>query len=90
MGGKAEMGRKFSEENEEVKYYWARWPQLEKRDGKWWYHWRNPWLRTTEKLIIPQPGVAEILYEHHDSKMAGHFGREKTLKKIKEITVLLA
>ena len=79
----------ISEENEEVKYYWARWPQLKRRDGKWWYHWVNPGIHepeksVTEKLIIPQPGVAEILYEHHDSKMAGHFGREKTLKKLKK------
>ena len=72
----------IARESPEVKYYWSRWSQLQRKDGIWYYKWEDSrdgiW-----KVIIPPSGQAAILREHHGDQMAGHFGMEKTLKRLK-------
>ena len=36
------------------------------------------------KAIVPPAGQADILTEHHDNRMAGHFGMEKTLSRLRQ------
>lgn len=73
----------IAREKPEVKYYWSRWDQLQQRDGIWYYKWEESkdfiW-----KVIVPPAGQAEILSEHHDSPIAGHFGMEKTLNRLRK------
>lgn len=70
-------------ERPEIKYYWSRWAQLQQRDGIWYYKW-NESKDSIWKIIVPPAGQAEILREHHDDPMAGHFGIEKTLKRLRK------
>ena len=64
----------------ELKIYWSRWNQIERREGIWYYLWKqehkNKW-----KIIVPAAMREEIMEEHHDK--AGHFGVMKTLEKLK-------
>jgi hypothetical protein len=73
-----------SAENTEVKYYWSRFHQLEKQNGMWKYMWKNSDAQTEVKLIIPEIGRESILREHHNSRIAGHFGVERTYQKVKK------
>ena len=36
------------------------------------------------KAIVPPAGRARILREHHDNRIAGHFGLEKTLSRLRQ------
>ena len=67
-----------------VKYYWSRWNQLQRRDGIWYYHWKEAGGDDRWKAIIPPAGQPGILEEHHDHRTAGHFGMEKTLSRLRQ------
>ena len=67
----------------EVKYYWSRWKQLKREDGMWQIKWYDPGGIERWKIIVPSSQASTILHEHHDRKMAGHFGTEKTVQRIR-------
>ena len=70
-------------ESAEVKYIWSRWTSLEKRDELWYYKWEHEKERTQWKVWVPKKIRPQIMMEHHDSRMASHFGVERTLARIK-------
>ena len=74
----------IARERAEVKYYWSRWNQLQRKDGVWYYHWKEAVGESQWKAIVPPAGQADILTEHHDNRMAGHFGMEKTLSRLRQ------
>ena len=82
--GEKPRWEEIARERPEVKYYWSRWDQLRKEDGLWRYQWKDPQGQGQWKLIIPPAGQPDLLKEHHDSQMAGHFGLEKTLGRLRK------
>jgi hypothetical protein len=76
--------QQVSGEGPEVKYYWARWEQLKKKEGLWWYQWHDPTGKISEKVLIPHEGREEILQEHHNNRIAGHFGATKTYHRLRK------
>ena len=67
--------------DEEVKVYWSRYDQLRKDKGCWKYQWKING-KIIWKWVIPISLRHEILEEHHNHKMAGHFGVDKTIRAI--------
>jgi len=66
----------------EVKVYWSKWKQLRKRDNLWTYKWLDgdkEWW----KIIVPDKMRGDIIAEHHDTRMAGHFGIQRTLSRLR-------
>ena len=49
----------------------------------WEYNWREGSGQTTWKVVVPPSGVKEILKEHHDRRIAGHFGINRTLNRVR-------
>ena len=47
-------------ESQQVKFWWARWPQLERREGIWYYEWREKGERIW-KWMVPGDLKKEIL-----------------------------
>ena len=74
----------ISRERPELKYYWSRWEQLKQEDGIWYYRWKDGSGSIIWKVIIPPTGQAAILQEHHNNRIAGHFGLEKTLNRLRQ------
>ena len=74
----------IARERAEIKYYWSKWNQLKKEGGIWYYQWREAVGDGQWKAIVPPVGRASILREHHDSRIAGHFGLEKTLSRLRQ------
>ena len=74
----------ISRESPGVKYYWARWEQLRQQNGILYYSWKGENKPDMLKIIVPPAGQEEILKEHHNYRLAGHFGIEKTLKRLKQ------
>ena len=74
----------IARERPEVKYFWSRWSQLRKIDGVWYYRWKEPRGEDRWKVIVPVEGQPTILKEHHDAHIAGHFGMEKTLSRLRQ------
>ena len=72
------LWKDIAEEHEEVKVYWSRFPQLRRYEGCWQYKWRRDG-RDTWKWIIPKSMRKELLEEHHNHKLGGHFSPAKTL-----------
>ena len=72
-----------SGEGARFKILWTKWKQIEKRDGLWHYGWRQDDGAPRWKVIVPEEGVESILKEHHDDKIAGHFGVKRTLNRLK-------
>ena len=70
-------------ESEGVKYLWSRWTNLEKKDGLWYYRWELADGTKQWKVWVPKTLRPQILKEHHDGRMASHFGIERTLARIK-------
>ena len=67
----------------DLKNLWARWHPIRREDGFLWNLWEMEKQAPIWKLIIPQVGRKELLHEHHDSKMAGHFGVDRTYERLK-------
>lgn len=72
-----------SGEHPEVKHYWSRWDQLRMEDGLLRYRWID---RDSErlKMVVPMQERRAILSEHHNDKLAGHFGVLKTVGRLRE------
>ena len=72
--------------NLEALELWSNWEDLAKSSGVLYSKWK-PSNRVNEcwQAIIPKEMRNEILYQLHDSPMSdGHFGVEKTIKRIKQ------
>ena len=67
----------------ELKSLWARWRHIRKEDGVLWYLWEKEKQPPIWKMIVPPEGRKDLLYEHHDSKMAGHMGVDRTYERLK-------
>jgi hypothetical protein len=74
----------IARERTAVKYYWSRWKQMQKRDGIWYYQWKEATGSDKWKIIIPPVGQPEILKEYHDKRISGHFGMEKTISRLRQ------
>ena len=72
-----------SSESADIKYLWSRWTNLKKRSGLWYYKWELAEGEMQWKVWIPKSLRPRILKEHHDNRMACHFGIERTLAKLK-------
>jgi len=72
-----------SSESADLKYLWSRWTNLKKRSGLWYYKWELAEGEMQWKVWIPKSLRPRILKEHHDNRMACHFGIERTLAKLK-------
>ena len=66
-----------------VKFWWARYDRLKERDGVWFYQWEFEG-KIEEKMIIPRALQPEVLREHHDDRLGGHFGIAKTLVRLRK------
>jgi len=63
--------------------YWSYWDDLVIKDGILSKKWVASNLKTNVlQLVIPRHRVKEILEKAYDSLIGGHFGVNKTLKKI--------
>ena len=65
-----------------VKHLWKCKSQLRLRNGVLYYQW-DYGTHTSLKLVIPASMTQEILSMMHDTKVGGHFGRDKTLERAK-------
>ena len=74
----------IARERPELKYYWSRWKQLKQQDGLWYYKWKEATGQDRWKVIVPPAGQSVILEEHHDHRIAGHFGVEKTVSRLRQ------
>ena len=63
-----------------VKHLWKCKSQLELKDGVLFYKW-DYGTTTKLKLVIPESLKQDILSFTHDTKVGGHFGRDKTLER---------
>ena len=64
--------------NSELKTYWSRWRQLQKKDGIWQYRWVDG-NKESWKWVLPKEEREDIVNEYHQNKLAGHFSLEKTV-----------
>ena len=74
----------IAQESTTVKYWWARWVQLERSEGVWYYKWKTPSGDIQHKVVVPAPRRGQVLFEHHWARMAAHFGVERTLQRLKQ------
>lgn len=58
------------------------WSVLEIKNSVLYRKWENDDKSVTLQLIIPKLMRKEIMIQLHNSRLAGHLGRQKTLKKI--------
>ena len=72
----------ISGEKPELKVYWSKWKQLQKKEDLWRYRWLDG---DTEvwKTVVPEAVRDDVLAEHHDLSMAGHFGIQWTLERLR-------
>ena len=72
----------ISGEKPELKIYWSKWNQLQKKENLWRYRWLEG---DTEvwKTVVPEAVRNDVLAEHHDIRMAGHFGIQRTLERLR-------
>ena len=72
----------ISGEKPELKVYWSKWKQLQKKEDLWRYRWLNG---NTEvwKTVVPEAVRDDVLAEHHELSMAGHFGIQRTLERLR-------
>ena len=72
----------ISGEKPELKVYWSKWKQLQKKEDLWRYRWLDG---DTEvwKTVVPEAVRDDVLAEHHDLSMAGHFGIQRTLERLR-------
>ena len=66
-----------------VKYWCARWDQLQVREGVLQYRWepRRPGDPVTWKILAPQASQELVMAHVHDLKAAGHMGISRTWAK---------
>lgn len=75
----------ISQESGVVKTYWAQWDTLVIKDGLLYRKW--PTVGRTElswQLVVPASMKPEILYQLHDSPMAGHLGVKRVLASLRQ------
>ena len=72
----------ISGEAPEVKVYWSKWKQLQKRENLWRYKWLDG-DKEVWKIVVPEAIREDVLAEHHDIRMAGHFGIQRTLERLR-------
>ncbi len=66
----------------EVKVYWSKWKQLQKREQLRRYKWLDG-AKEVWKIVVPEAMRENILAEHHDIHMAGHFGIQRTFERLR-------
>lgn len=63
---------------------WAQWNRLELEQGLLYRYWEQVTTGdTTKQLVVPRTRVEEILQALHNGTGGGHFGRRKTLEKVR-------
>ena len=67
-----------------TKILWARWTQLTLDQGIMYYQQRLPNDTLRMQLVVPGRLRREIFQQLHSSLTAGHLGRNKTTRRIKE------
>ena len=67
-----------------VKALWRQKDQLELHNDVLHYRWHHPDSSTTLKLIVPTSMQNELLNLAHDSKGGGHWGRNKTWRRLQQ------
>ena len=74
-----------SDKSIELKALWAQWDSLRIIDGLLKRAWESPdGKEVTMRLVIPRCRVSKVLQEVHNGVSGGHFGINKTLKKVRE------
>jgi hypothetical protein len=75
-----------SAKSADYKVWWAEWNVLEVKEGVLCRKWiRDVDNHETWLPAIPKSLINEVLKLVHDGPAAGHFGRLKTLKRVKEL-----
>lgn len=72
--------RLLSLESRNTRQMWLCKPQLLLKEGVLYYQWEDDNSKKP-KLVVPDSLKSEILEHNHDSKTAGHMGRQNTLIK---------
>ncbi|KAJ7986815.1 hypothetical protein DPEC_G00332300 [Dallia pectoralis] len=68
-----------------VRGLWAQWDSLSLRDGMLWRRWKEPaTVRERWQVVVPQSRRQEVLAHHHGQPGVGHFGVNKTLKRLQQ------
>ncbi|KAJ8014587.1 hypothetical protein DPEC_G00017180 [Dallia pectoralis] len=68
-----------------VRGLWAQWDSLSLRDGMLWRRWKEPATgRERWQVVVPQSRRQEVLAHHHGQPGVGHFGVNKTLKRLQQ------
>ena len=68
--------------DKELDILMKQWSVLEIKNNVLYRKWENDDKSITLQLIVPKSIRKEIMIQLHNSRLAGHLGREKTLKKI--------
>ena len=70
---------------EATKTLWAQWDSLRERNGVLHRCWEcNNGKETTLQLIVLEAMRPEVLLQVHSTRTAGHFGVNKTLKRLQQ------
>ena len=64
---------------------WSQWEGLSLRDRVLWRRWKEPASgRERWQVVVPKRRQAEVLSFHHGQPGVGHFGVNKTLKRVRQ------
>jgi len=74
----------IARESAAVKHYWTRFEQLEVQNGLLKLKWKQKDGTERWKIVVPEGLKLEIMEEIHGSKIGGHFGRKKSILKLKQ------
>ena len=69
-------------EHPEIKYWWARWDQLEWTDGLLTIKWQET-RKTRNRIIIPENTREQYLKHYHDSLAGAHLGAERVIARLR-------
>lgn len=67
----------------DLKTFYGLWESLIVNNHMLYYKWILPDNRETLLLVAPRQIRSQIFHELHDNRIAGHLGRERTIKSVK-------
>ncbi len=73
-----------TEKSPTVKCLWTQWNQLEVREGILYHVTKDDKEKSLVQLVAPQEVRAIILHQLHNTRTAGHLGRNKTCSKVQQ------
>ena len=72
------------QQGRETKALWKCRDQLVVRDGVLFYNWLDEMNQGTLKLVVPAQLRDEVISLAHDGVVGGHWGRDKTIRRVRE------